>query len=82
MDHDEGTAMATITDGTREAELRMRLRGDLYGNFIGDEGKGRVEAGFAPADRDRLARVKAEWDPENRFPGNQNIRPITTEVTR
>ena len=60
--------------GFRDA-LRPFASGDAYGNFIGDEGEGRVAAGFTAADRDRLARVKAAWDPENRFHGNQNITP-------
>jgi FAD/FMN-containing dehydrogenase len=67
-------AMIASARGYREA-LRPFASGDAYGNFIGDEGKGRVAAGFAEADRARLARVKAEWDPGNRFHGNQNIRP-------
>jgi FAD/FMN-containing dehydrogenase len=67
-------AMIASARGYRDA-LRPFASGDAYGNFIGDEGKGRVAAGFAEADRARLARVKAEWDPGNRFHGNQNIRP-------
>ena len=48
--------------------------GGTYLNFIGDEGPDRVRAGFGAA-YERLARVKAEWDPDNVFRGNQNIRP-------
>ena len=48
--------------------------GGTYLNFIGDEGQDRVRAAFGPA-YDRLAAVKAEWDPDNVFHGNQNIAP-------
>jgi FAD/FMN-containing dehydrogenase len=48
--------------------------GGTYLNFIGDEGPDRVRAAFGPA-YDRLAAVKAAWDPENLFHGNQNIVP-------
>lgn len=48
--------------------------GGTYLNFIGDEGADRVRAAFGPH-YERLATVKAEWDPENVFRGNQNIEP-------
>ena len=38
------------------------------------EGEDRVRAAFGEH-YDRLAAVKAEYDPENLFHGNQNIRP-------
>jgi FAD/FMN-containing dehydrogenase len=49
--------------------------GGVYLNFIGDEGEDRVRAAFGDAKYDRLAAVKAEWDPQNVFHGNQNIKP-------
>jgi FAD/FMN-containing dehydrogenase len=49
--------------------------GAAYGNFIGDEGRERTQAGFGVASRDRLERLKAEWDPENVFRGNHHVRP-------
>ena len=48
--------------------------GGVYLNFVGDEGEERVRAAFGDA-YERLAAVKAEFDPENLFRGNQNIRP-------
>ena len=62
--------------GYRDA-LRPFSSGVAYGNFIGDEGEGRARAGFAGDAATRLARVKAAWDPENRFHGNQNVRPAS-----
>ncbi|HSO02691.1 MAG TPA: FAD-binding oxidoreductase, partial [Gaiellaceae bacterium] len=48
--------------------------GGVYLNFVGDEGEERVRAAFGDA-YERLAAVKAAFDPENLFRGNQNIRP-------
>ena len=54
--------------------FREWATGGTYLNFIGDEGEDRVRAGYGDA-YDRLAAVKQEWDPDNVFRGNQNIRP-------
>jgi FAD/FMN-containing dehydrogenase len=56
-------------------DLAPYSSGAAYGNFIGDEGRERARAGFGAASRERLERVKAEWDPENVFRGNQNVEP-------
>ncbi len=53
--------------------------GATYLNFIGDEGADRVRAAFG-ADYDRLATVKASWDPDNVFRGNQNIVPAAARA--
>jgi FAD/FMN-containing dehydrogenase len=55
--------------------------GGTYLNFIGDEGQERVRAGFGDA-YDRLAEVKAEYDPDNVFSGNQNIVPAKRGLTQ
>ncbi|MEU6376116.1 FAD-binding oxidoreductase [Streptomyces sp. NPDC046909] len=49
--------------------------GAVYLNFIGDEGTDRVTAGLGPENTRRLAEVKREFDPDNVFRFNHNIRP-------
>ncbi|NNN34903.1 FAD-binding oxidoreductase [Streptomyces sp. S3(2020)] len=49
--------------------------GAVYLNFIGDEGSERVVAGLGPENARRLAQVKREFDPDNVFRFNHNIRP-------
>jgi len=56
-------------------DMRPWATGAVYLNFIGDEGAARIRAGFRPGDYVRLARIKAAWDPDNVFRGNQNIAP-------
>ena len=50
--------------------------GGAYVNFMMDEGQERVRATYRE-NYDRLARVKAQYDPDNVFRVNQNIRPGT-----
>jgi hypothetical protein len=48
--------------------------GGAYVNFMMDEGEDRVRATYR-GNYERLAAVKAKYDPENFFRVNQNIRP-------
>jgi FAD/FMN-containing dehydrogenase len=48
---------------------------DAYAGFLGDEGEERVRAAYPAATWERLAEVKAAYDPDNVFRLNQNIRP-------
>jgi FAD/FMN-containing dehydrogenase len=47
----------------------------VYAGFLGDEGEERVRAAYPPATWERLAAVKAKYDPDNLFRLNQNIPP-------
>jgi hypothetical protein len=49
--------------------------GDVYLNFIGDEGHDRTVAGYGPENYQRLARIKAEFDPDNIFSRWHNVKP-------
>jgi len=46
-----------------------------YVGFLADEGEGRVRAAYPGSTWDRLAAVKAKYDPKNLFRLNQNIPP-------
>jgi FAD/FMN-containing dehydrogenase len=48
--------------------------GGAYVNFLMDEGQDRVRATYGD-NYDRLARIKAKYDPDNFFHVNQNIHP-------
>jgi len=47
----------------------------VYVNFLGDEGEARVREAYPGATWDRLAAIKARYDPTNFFRLNQNIPP-------
>ena len=69
-DHAEATAWA--------AALADELSGGdpaAYTGFLGDEGEARTRAAYPGATWDRLAAVKAEYDPDNVFRLNQNVPP-------
>jgi FAD/FMN-containing dehydrogenase len=46
-----------------------------YVNFLGDEGQERIRAAYPGSTWERLAAVKARYDPTNLFRLNQNIPP-------
>jgi len=61
----------------REAweDLRRFSTGGTYVNFLTEEeGEDRVRAAYGE-NLDRLAAIKAEYDPQNLFRANQNVRP-------
>jgi hypothetical protein len=66
---------ATIAYGRswRDALAPYRT-GATYLNFVGEEGADRVRAAYGPH-YERLARVKAGWDPGNVFRATGNVRP-------
>ncbi len=76
---------ADAADDARNIEWARAFRRDIgryatggvYLNFIGDEGEDRVRAAYGDDKYRRLAAIKAEWDPSNRFQGNQNIKPAS-----
>ena len=51
--------------------------GGAYVNFLGEEGEERVRAAYPGATWDRLAAIKARYDPDNLFRLNQNVAPAT-----
>jgi FAD/FMN-containing dehydrogenase len=55
-------------------DIRPFSAGGAYMNFIMDEGQERVRSTYRD-NYDRLARIKARYDPNNLFHVNQNIRP-------
>ena len=77
---------ASWTDGRREhrdiawcreyaAAMQPHATGGVYVNFLhNDEGEARVRAAYGPH-YDRLAEIKARFDPDNVFHSNQNIKP-------
>jgi FAD/FMN-containing dehydrogenase len=56
-------------------DLREFATGGVYLNFIGDEGQDRVCAAFGDEKYRRLSKLKTQYDPDNVFRGNQNIKP-------
>jgi FAD/FMN-containing dehydrogenase len=55
-------------------ELHPYSAGGAYVNMMMDEGEDRVRASYRD-NYNRLAKIKAEYDPDNVFHVNQNIRP-------
>ena len=55
--------------------LAPHATGGVYVNFMPEDEAQRVRQGAYGANYDRLARIKAKYDPDNLFHLNQNIRP-------
>ena len=67
------TANIGWTEGCWQA-LQPFAAGGVYVNYRGEEGADRVKAAYS-GNYDRLVAVKTQYDPTNRFRGNQYIRP-------
>jgi FAD/FMN-containing dehydrogenase len=78
--------LASFYEGPHDVEKRtawvndfvkLMQQGDTgaYVNFVADEGPKRVHDAYPGATWDRLAALKAKYDPENLFRLNQNIPP-------
>jgi FAD/FMN-containing dehydrogenase len=79
-------AVGTVFDDPKESELHQdwveRVASALrhgepgaYVGFLGDEGQLRVREAYPGSTWDRLAAVKAKYDPTNLFHRNQNVVP-------
>ena len=55
--------------------MKPYATGGVYLNFIGDEGQERVESGFGAGKYASSRPSRREWDPDNLFCHNQNIKP-------
>lgn len=62
---------------TREVyrAIRPYATGDVYVNFLGEEGPDRVRAAYGEETFGRLVAAKRRYDPTNLFRLNQNIQP-------
>lgn len=58
------------------ADVKPYATGATYLNFVGDEGEERIVGGYGRGNYDRLAAIKAEYDPDNVFHLHQPIRPL------
>jgi FAD/FMN-containing dehydrogenase len=76
VDADPANA-ALVTDWARSysESLQPHSAAGGYVNMIMDEGDDRVRAIYG-ANYDRLAEAKAQYDPDNLFHVNQNIKPV------
>ena len=80
--------LATFYDGPADRAVRQAWVSDFaaalgqedtgaYVNFLGDDGPARLRQAYPAPTWDRLAAVKARYDPTNLFRLNQNIPPAT-----
>jgi FAD/FMN-containing dehydrogenase len=58
------------------AEMKPFSVGATYLNFIADEGEERIISGYGRENYERLARLKAEYDPDDVFHLHHPIRPL------
>lgn len=62
---------------TLSTAMKPWTTGMVYLNFLGEEGQGRIAAGFGEEKYARLRELKKTWDPTNVFRHNQNIPPAS-----
>jgi len=75
VDPDPGNVSAIRTWSTEYSDaLHPYSAGGAYVNMMMDEGQERIRASYRD-NYDRLARIKATYDPDNVFRVNQNIQP-------
>jgi FAD/FMN-containing dehydrogenase len=60
------------------ADMKPYSVGATYVNFITDEGEDRIVSSYGRENYERLAAVKAEYDPEDVFHLHHRIRPLAT----
>ncbi|GAC1368462.1 MAG: FAD-binding oxidoreductase [Pseudarthrobacter sp.] len=61
------------------AAMEPHATGGVYVNFLhNDEGEARIRAAYGNGYQ-RLAQIKADYDPHNIFSSNQNIKPFTSQ---
>ena len=60
------------------AALNRHATGGVYVNLVFDEGGDRVRTLYGAQKYERLARLKAAWDPGNVLHLNQNIAPLSS----
>jgi FAD/FMN-containing dehydrogenase len=72
-DDEDAVRITDWVDGL-VAELRQSDE-DAYVGFLADEGEERIRAAYPGATWERLAAIKARYDPENVFRLNQNVPP-------
>jgi FAD/FMN-containing dehydrogenase len=58
------------------ADMKPYATGATYLNFVGDEGEERIISGYGRENYERLAAVKAEYDPGDVFHLHHHIRPL------
>ena len=82
------TNVASFYEGPEDKPIRQQwvseLSGQLqqddkgaYVNFLADDGPEAVRSAYPGATWDRLAQIKAVYDPDNFFRNNQNIPPAS-----
>lgn len=74
----KGTALVNWAKGYWNAVHRFNAEGGYVNFMMDDEGEARVQASYGE-NYARLAAIKSQYDPNNLFRVNQNIRPAAME---